>query len=97
MLRRRGARYDNDGNEGLNARRHKGQNNTTAPGLFVGDEIGGDHGLAVARPDGMEDAVDKRDAKQAPHRRSILLARFDEAGQRTVKGRLLGEDPAHQA
>jgi hypothetical protein len=36
-------------------------------------EIGRDHRLAVARPGGVEDAVDEGDAKQRPHRAAVGL------------------------
>ena len=72
------------------------KDNATAPGFLIGDEVGGDHGLAVPWADGMENAVDKGDPEQLPHRGPILTCP-DERGQRTVEGGLLGEDPTDQA
>src|ERR1700757_2290799 len=45
----------------------------------------------------MKDAVEKRDAEETRHRGTVLLARPDEARQRTIEGRLLCKDPAREA
>ncbi len=93
----RSDRDDNNSDDGLNGRRGERQDNTSTPGLFVGDEIGGNDGFAMPGADGMKNAVEERDSEQAPHRGAVILARPDEAGQRSVESRLLGEDPRHQA
>ena len=64
--------------------------------LFIGDDVGRDHGFAMPRSDGVENAVDKGDAEQFPDRGAILFARPDEARQRTVEGGLFGKNPARE-
>ena len=47
--------------------------------LLVGDEIGGDHHLAVARPGGVHDAVEERDAAEPPEGAAVASAPFSAA------------------
>jgi len=65
--------HDDDGDDGLHACRRKRQHHAAAPGLFIGDEIGRDHGFAVPGAYGMKNAIEKRDAEQTPHRGAIVL------------------------
>src|SRR5581483_10786902 len=51
--------YDDDGDHRLDGRRHKWQHNAAAPGLLIGDEVRGDHGLAMPRADSVENAIDE--------------------------------------
>src|SRR3954447_17703897 len=70
---------DRDGDERLQQRGCKRQHDTTPPGLFVGDEIGRDHRLAVAGAGGVEDTVDEGDAEQGPYRAAVSLGGADDA------------------
>ena len=88
---------DHDGGQRLQQRRGERQRDAAPPGLLIGEQVGRDHRLAVAWAGGMENAVDERDAHQSPIGRAIGLGCADEAGQRAVEQRLLGEDPAGDA
>ena len=65
------------------------QDDAAPPGLLVGDEVRGDHCLAVARTCGMENAIGERDAHKSPERRAVALGGADQAGQFAVEQSLL--------
>ena len=67
------------------------------PGLFVGDEVRGDHRLAVARTGGVEDAIGERYAHEPPERRAVALGGTNEPRQFAVEQSLLAQEPAEQA
>ena len=73
------------------------QNDAAPPGLFIGDEVGGNHRLAVARTRGMENAVGERDAHEPPERRAVALGGADQAGQFAIEQSLLAQKPAEQS
>ena len=83
--------------ERLQQRRGERQHDAAPPGLLVGDEIGRDHRLAVARPGGVEDAVEEGDAEQRPHRAAVGLGGADDARKVLIELGLLGENPADDA
>src|SRR6266508_6792094 len=61
--------------------------------MVVGDQVGGDHRLAVARPGGVEHAIEKGDAEQGPGRAAVGLGGADRAGQRAIELSLFGKYP----
>ena len=71
---------DDDCDDGLNAGRQEREDDPSAPAFLVGDEIGGNDCFAMPGTDGMEDAIEERDAEQVPHCGSVILARPNEAG-----------------
>ncbi len=104
VTHRLGGRADQDcGNrnkhhccERLQERGSERQRDAAPPGFFVGDEVRGDHRLAVARPCGMENAIGERDPQQPPERRTIAFGGADEARQFAIEQCLLAQEPAEQ-
>ncbi|MBA7482568.1 hypothetical protein ES707_18060 [subsurface metagenome] len=86
-----------DGDESLQQCRDERQHDATPGGLLVGDEVGGDHRLAVARAGGVENPVGKRDAEQRPHRRAVGLGGADGGGHFAVEFGLLCQQPSEDA
>ena len=97
MQQRGGNRDQHDCNERLEQRGRKGQHHAAAPGLFVRDQIGRDHSLAVTGPGGVKDAVEKRQREQAPRGSAVGLGGADQARELPVELGLLGKDPAEHA
>ena len=93
----RGDADDRHGGQRLHHRRGERQRDAAAPGLLVGEQIGGNHRLAVAGSGGMENAVDERNSHQAPERGAVALGGADHAGQLAIEHRLPGEHPAGDA
>ncbi len=83
--------------ERLQKCRGERQHDPAPPGLLVGDEIRRNHRLAVARPGGVEDTVQKRYAEQGPHGAAVGLGRADDARKVLVEFGLLGKNPADDA
>ncbi len=83
--------------ERLQKCRGERQHDAAPPCFLVGDEIRRNHRLAVARPGGVEDAVQKRHAEQGPHRAAVGLGGTDDARKVLVKLGLLGKNPADDA
>ena len=81
-----------DRDQRLQQRRDERQHDAAPGGLLVGDEIGGDHRLAVAGAGGVKDAVGKGDRQQRPHRRAVGLRGAD--GRWTSRDRIRTAWPA---
>ncbi|MFK4617309.1 hypothetical protein ABIF50_000586 [Bradyrhizobium diazoefficiens] len=79
---------DQDRDHRLHQGRGKRERDAAPRGLAVGDEIGGDHRLAVAGAGGMEDAIGKRDEEQRPHRRTVGLGGADGRRHLAIEFRL---------
>jgi hypothetical protein len=86
-----------DRDQRLQQRRGERERDASPPGFFIGKQVGRDHRLAVARSRSVKDAVQKRQAEQAPNGRAVDLGGADEAGHRAVEFGLLGEQPADHA
>jgi hypothetical protein len=56
---RRGNTHEHHGHKRLQQRGREREDHAAPPGLAIGDDIGRDHRLAVARTGGMEDAVEE--------------------------------------
>ena len=81
----------------LRQRGDERQHDAAPRGLLIGDEIGGDHRLAVTGTRGVEDAVSERNAEQRPHGAAIVLRRADRRRHGPVEFGLLREQPADDA
>ena len=86
-----------DRDQRLQERRGEGQDDAAPPGLLIGDEIGRDHRLAVARAGGVKDPVGESESRTAPDRAAVGLRAADGAGEHAVEFGLLGEQPAGEA
>ncbi len=85
QLRRRakengGDRDDGHRGQGLHDCRGERERDTSAPCLLIGEQVRGNHRLAVARPGRMENAVGERDAEQP--KPSVLAERIMPASAR---------------
>ena len=88
---------DADRHERLQQRRRRRQDDAAPQGLFIGDEIGRDHRLAVARPARVEHAIGEGEEDHAEREAVIVARRLQRGLQLPVEPRLLGEDPAPDA
>ena len=93
----RGNADDRHGDRCLQQRRGERQRDAAAPRLFVGDQIGRDHRLAVAGSCRVKNAVREGETEQAQARAAVGLGGADHAGERPVELGLLGEDEAGDA
>ena len=88
---------DGDGDDALKDGRQEGNNETTPQRPLVRQHVGGDHGLAVARPSGVKHAIDETQARQIPRRAAIAPHGAHGGAQAPLEGDLLGDDPADNA
>ena len=87
---------DADGGERLHEGGEEGDGHAAPHALLVGEEIGGDDDLAVARPRRMHDPVEERYPAEPPEA-AALLQRLQRLGEIAVEGGLQRRDAGNEA
>ena len=81
----------------LQQRREQRQSRAPFQRAFVGEHVGGDHRLAVARSRGVKDAIGEAERDQAPGCARVAVKRMDLGRHQMGEARLFGEKPAGDA
>jgi hypothetical protein len=84
---------ERDGDQRLHERRREAHRKTLCERALAGDEIRGDHRLAVAGSRRMEDAVGEANPGERPERRAVALQRQDGRLQAPIKTALDRQNP----